>query len=271
MHWQHKLALSLFTAALSTTAIAAAQITFYEGAGFRGRAFSADKHVKDFRRSSFNDRASSVVVERGRWQVCEDVNFRGHCTVLRKGSYESLSAMGMNNRISSMRPVSRRDERYESDAPEPIAMPAYEYRRRANERIYQVPVTSAVAVMGPPEERCWVERQQVKESDRRDSNVGGAIVGAIIGGVLGHQVGEGRGKDAATVGGVAAGAVIGSRVGRGTDNRESRDVRRCDSVVSGTPAYWDVSYSFRGVPHRLQMSEEPGRTIAVNYKGDPRQ
>src|SRR2546428_8015736 len=67
--------------------------------------------------------------------------------------------MGMNNRISSVRPVSR-TARYENEAPAPLAAPTYDYRRRAGERLYEVPVTSVRAVVGPPEQRCWIERQQ---------------------------------------------------------------------------------------------------------------
>jgi uncharacterized protein YcfJ len=36
------------------------------------------------------------------------------------------------------------------------------------------------------------------------------------------------------------------------------------------PAYWDVSYNFRGVEHRTQLSAAPGRTIPVNQSGEPR-
>jgi uncharacterized protein YcfJ len=93
-------------------------------------------------------------------------------------------------------------------------------------------------------------RQQVSEPSRGDRNLGGAIAGALIGGVLGHQVGGGSGKDLATVGGAVAGGVIGSNAGR--DNHgsyASRDVRRCENTTSGTPAYWEVTYNFRGQDH----------------------
>ena len=158
------------------------------------------KQVWNFERYGFNDRASSAVVNRGRWEVCENARFQGRCTVLRPGSYESLSGMGMNNRISSVRPVSR-NARYENEAPAPLAAPSYEYRRRAGERLYEAPVASVRAMVGPPEQRCWIERQQVVE-DRGGANVPGAIVGGTIGGVLGHQIGGGPGRDVATAGGL---------------------------------------------------------------------
>jgi len=174
----------------------------------------------------------------------------------------------MNNRISSVRPVGER-ARYENEAPAPVAAPVYEYRRRPNEKVFEVPVSSVRAVYGPPERRCWVERQEV--ASRSEPNVGGAIVGGIIGGVLGHQIGGGRGKDVATAGGAVAGAAIGANAGREGGDTYSRDVRRCEKVGSGPPAYWDVGYNFRGGEHHVQMSAPPGPTIFVNQNGEPRQ
>jgi uncharacterized protein YcfJ len=269
MNWKLKAAVGMAAIVLATQA--AASITFYEGEGFRGRAFTTDKQVGNFERYGFNDRASSAVVDRGRWEVCESARFEGRCVVLRRGSYDSLRGLGMNDRISSARPVNE-GARYQNEAPAPLAAPAYEYRRRPSERIYEVPVTSVHAVVGPPEQRCWVERQQVVEGRRGEPNVGGAIAGAIIGGILGHQVGGGRGRDAATAGGAVAGAAIGANAGRrdGAVTVE-RDVKRCTTVASGRPEYWDVTYNFRGVEHQVQMSAPPGRMIAVNGYGEPRQ
>ena len=258
----------LAASAIVFAAHAAAQITFYEGEGFRGRSFSANKTVWNFERIGFNDRASSVVVQRGRWEVCEDARFEGRCVVLRPGSYDSLARLGMNNKISSVRPVGQ-NARYEGAAPEPLAAPTYDYRQRPSERLYQATVTSVHAVVGPPEQRCWVERQQVVE-DRGGANVPGAIVGGIIGGVLGHQVGGGRGRDVATAGGAVAGAAVGANVGRGGSEAYGRDVRRCENVSGARPEYWDVTYNFRGVEHRAQLSAPPGPTITVNGNGEPR-
>ena len=266
MKRQLKIALAVSTLIVATHA--AAQITFYEGEGFRGRAFTASQQVPNFDRTGFNDRTSSIVIERGRWEVCEHANFRGRCAVLRRGSYDTLAESGLGNSISSVRPAANR-RRYDNEVSAPLETPNYAWRRRANERVFEAPVTSVHAVMGAPTERCWVERQQVNDN-RGDRNVGGAIAGALIGGVLGHQVGGGSGKDLATVGGAVAGGVIGSNVGR-DGSGGSRDVRRCENTTSGTPAYWDVSYNFRGQEHQMQMTTPPGNTIAVNRDGEPRQ
>ncbi len=258
-------------AALACVAHASAQVTFYEGENFHGRTFATAKPVGNFERIGFNDRASSVIVERGRWEVCEDARFEGRCVVLRRGSYDSLRAMGMDNRISSVRPVNNRRE-VSNEAPEPLAAPTYDYRRRPDERLVEVPVTSVRAVVGPPEQRCWVERQQLAETDSRGYNVPGAVIGGVIGGILGHQVGGGTGRTLATVGGVAGGAAIGANVNRpDAPNVDTRDVRRCETAApAGPPQFWDVTYNFRGVEHRVQMATQPGRTITVNREGEPR-
>jgi uncharacterized protein YcfJ len=257
---------ALAAAGFAIAAPAVANITFYEREGFAGRSFTTDKEVANFERVGFNDRASSVVVSNfQRWEVCDDARFAGRCIVLRPGQYGSLAAMGLNDRISSVRLVSGNsrveDGRY---APAPVA--AYDYRRRGSERVFQANVTSARAVMGAAEQRCWVEREQVSSGH----NVPGALAGAVIGGILGHQVGGGRGKDLATAGGAVAGAALGSNVGRDSGSGYGQNVRRCETVSNQAPAYWDVTYNFRGHEHRMQMAQDPGRTVSVNEQGEPR-
>ncbi len=246
-----------------------AQVTFYEGEGFRGRAFTTDRDTADFRRSGFNDRASSAVVDHGRWEACEAVEFGGRCVVLREGAYDSLTRMGINDRISSVRHVDERG-RYNNEAPAPLPQANYEYRRRANERVYQADVTYVHAVVDQSGQRCWIERGQV-EQNHSDHNVAGGVVGAVIGGIIGHQFGSGRGNDAATVGGVVAGAAIGANQGRDNTTRTA-DVQRCEQTSNNaSPEYWDVDYRFRDVDHRIQMTAPPGNTIWVNENGEPRQ
>ena len=165
-------------------------------------------------------------------------------------------------------PYYRRTYAVTQPAPVYVAPPAPVYVAPPL-RFYTVPVASVHAVVGPPEQRCWVERQQVVE--RSDVNVPGAVVGAVIGGLLGHQVGGGHGRDVATAGGVVAGAAIGANVGR-SDQVVTRDVQRCKTVQRDAhPAYWDVTYDFRGRLHRAQFGAPPGRTIVVDENGVPRQ
>jgi uncharacterized protein YcfJ len=266
----------LATAALAAAGHAAAQITLYEGEGFRGRAVTANEGVWNLERYGFNDRTSSIVVERGRWEVCDRPRFEGRCAILRRGSYPSLREVGLNNSISSVRPADRRRQVEEIPPPVAIAEPVYEYRRRPNEVVYEVPVSAVHAVVGPPNQRCWVERQQVTEAVPRSNqpNIGGALIGGLVGGILGHQVGGGTGKDLATVGGAVGGAVVGSNLanqGTGGTRVVDRDVQRCENVPSTTPAYYDVTYFYGGLEHHVQMSTPPGRTLIVNANGEPRQ
>ena len=263
---------ALVAATVAMAAQAGAQVTFHEREGFQGRSFTTERQVGNFERYGFNDRASSVVVLRDRWEVCSDERFTGRCVVLRPGRYESLAAMGMNDRASSARRVSR-NERIDDDRYAPAPVPVYDNRRRPNERLFEAEVTSVRAVLGQPQQRCWVEQEQVVQQQRGDVNVGAAIVGAVLGGVLGHQVGGGRGKDIATAGGAVAGAAVGANVGRGSSGQAvvSRDVQRCRDVPSqASPDYWDVTYMFRGQEHHIQMVTPPGRTVTVNRMGEPR-
>jgi uncharacterized protein YcfJ len=259
---------ALVASGLAFATCATAQVTFYEHQGFAGRNFTTQKQVQDLSRFGFSDRASSVIVAGDRWEVCDDVRYGGRCIVLRPGRYPSLAAMGLNDRISSVRTVDRRaridDSRY---SPAPLA--AYDFNRRSDERLFEAQVTSVRAVVGQAEQKCWVEREQVHS--RGEANIPGAVVGAVIGGILGHQVGSGRGNDAATVGGAVVGGAVGANVGRSGGATSSRDVQRCATAPSQPGAdYWDVTYSFRGQEHRVQMSAPPGRTVSVNAQGEPR-
>jgi len=148
---------------------------------------------------------------------------------------------------------------------------AYDYRRRDNEALYEAPVTSVRAVVGPAQQRCWVEREVV-DSGAPGVNVPGAVVGGVVGGVLGHQIGAGRGRDLATGIGAVGGAVVGANVGRDASGPVyTQDVQRCATVSPGVPLdYYDVTYTFRGYEHHVQMTTPPGRTVWVNAQGEPR-
>lgn len=249
-------------AGLMAATTAAAQVTLYSHDDFRGQQFTANGRVHNLDRLGFNDRASSVVVNGGDWQVCEDADFRGRCVILRPGEYPSLDRMGLQNEISSLRPVEGRygyNDRYDHRERDR----GYVAQGYGNEPLYQAPVTSVRAVVGPPEQRCWVDRGEWQG----ETNVPGAVAGAVIGGLIGNQFGHGGGRAAATAGGAIAGGAIGSNVG--TDNGGG-PVEHC-RTVSGYdhPDYWDVTYSFRGEQHRIRMSSPPGSTITVNADGDP--
>ena len=116
---------ALTVAGLAIATQAAGQVSFYEHEGFQGRSFTTQTQVRNFERFGFNDRASSVVVQSARWEVCDDIRFEGNCMVLRPGRYPSLAAMGLNDRVSSVRAIGANarieDDRY---APVPAASQA---------------------------------------------------------------------------------------------------------------------------------------------------
>jgi hypothetical protein len=85
---------------------AQAQIILYEHEDFKGRSIRGTDVVKNLRDSGFNDKASSIKVLTGTWEICSDATFRGDCEVLEPGQYRSLRDIGMNDRLSSLRRVS---------------------------------------------------------------------------------------------------------------------------------------------------------------------
>ena len=260
---------ALGLALLTVAAAAQADLTLYENDDFGGRSVAAARAMQDLRGRGFNDRASSVVVTRERWEVCEDDGFNGRCMVLRPGSYPSLRAMGLNDRISSARPLAA-SMRVADDRYGPTPLVAQDFRRRQGERLFQADVRDVHAVVSTPQQTCWIEREQVTTEEHGPANVGGAVIGAVIGGILGHQIGGGTGRDIATAGGVLGGAALGANVNRDSPRTGTRDVQRCREVASGKPDYWDVTYVFRGREHHVQMTSPPGQTVTVNNDGEPR-
>jgi len=253
---------------MALTGFAGAQVILYDHEGLRGHVFSVNSPINSLADYGFNDRASSAVVERGQWEVCEHAYFSGTCVILRPGQYPSLASLGMNRKISSVRPLMPPPPPQQVYAPPPPSMPVYSYYPRHEETLYTADVVATRVVMGPPEQRCWVEQQQVVKENQ--ANIPGAIIGGVIGGVLGHQIGSGRGNAVATGVGAVGGAAVGANVNRGSQTY-TQDVQRCETVPgSAQPSYWDVTYVFRGVTHRAQLSFAPGSTITVNEKGEPR-
>lgn len=249
---------------------AMAQIVLYEGEGFRGRSVVVNGEMRNLERRALGNTAESAVVERGRWEVCERPRFEGRCAVLRRGQYPDLRGTGLQWEIASIRPA-RDGRRYDLEPQAAAEGADYAWRRRSDERVREVPIRDVRAIMGAPNQRCWVERQDVPAANN-PNNVGGAVVGAIVGGILGHQIGGGTGRDAATAAGVVGGAVVGSNIaGNGAPGGyATQDVQRCHTT-QGTPAYYEVTYDFRGTLHTVQMSAPPaGNTIIVNDRGEPR-
>jgi uncharacterized protein YcfJ len=108
---------------------------------------------------------------------------------------------------------------------------------------YESPVYAA-----DTREECWNTRSRRFESPpQRDNRVGaGTAIGAIAGGVIGHQVGSGRGNDAATVGGALLGGLLGHQVekDRRADNVDF-DMTRCRTVASAGSSTYSYAEPYR--------------------------
>ena len=82
-----------------------ASLVLYEQESFRGASLVEDQSISNFANLGFNDRASSVVIRSGTWQLCTDTQFRGRCETLPPGEYPTLRSMRLENQVSSVREV----------------------------------------------------------------------------------------------------------------------------------------------------------------------
>ena len=74
----------------AATAALAGEIILYENPGFQGRRMTLRGTMSDLDRTQFNDRAESIVVRDGVWEVCTDARFSGRCVRLQPGEYPNL-------------------------------------------------------------------------------------------------------------------------------------------------------------------------------------
>ncbi len=80
-----------------------AAVTLFDGFNLSGNVFRVDFDVPDLDRTQWNDRARSMIVRSGTWQLCSDAFFRNNCQVFPPGRYDSLG--GLNGTLSSLRRV----------------------------------------------------------------------------------------------------------------------------------------------------------------------
>jgi uncharacterized protein YcfJ len=141
-------------------------------------------------------------------------------------------------------------------------------------------------------EQCWndkvrsYEERRVTRSDTGAPIGPGTVLGAIVGGVAGHQVGSGRGNDAATAAGAVIGGLIGNqvdrdqgRVGPGGSSTHvervpvERNVERCRTVqeVREARVGYDVRYVYNGREFRTRLDRDPGQFLRVAVNVEPRE
>ena len=82
-----------------------ASATLFSGSNLTGRAYALGGDGAGNLDGLFNDRASSLLVDRGYWIFCSDANFGGECRTFGPGEYPVLPRE-LDNRISSGRRIS---------------------------------------------------------------------------------------------------------------------------------------------------------------------
>lgn len=83
---------------------AQAAIELFPRPGFRGPAVALDRNVRNFQRHGINDQVSSLIVNEGRWELCSERRFEGHCRVFGPGEYRRLGPR-LEDNVSSLRRV----------------------------------------------------------------------------------------------------------------------------------------------------------------------
>ncbi len=79
------------------------RITLYDGFGFAGEPFVSDGMQPNLHDQGFNDRARSMIVLHGQWEICSDAYYRGACETFGPGRYANLG--GLAGQVSSLRLV----------------------------------------------------------------------------------------------------------------------------------------------------------------------
>jgi hypothetical protein len=92
------LAVAVFTLAAS------AQVVLFDQPDLQGRKMTVRGDEPNLSDSDFNDKAQSLVVRGGQWELCVDSEFRGDCMRVQPGEYRNLDRRFVKS-ISSLRPV----------------------------------------------------------------------------------------------------------------------------------------------------------------------
>ena len=86
------------------------QIILYQEDNFRGAELTLDGPAPELDRYRFDDRASSVRVVSGTWELCDKDRYGGRCVTVDR-DVNKLNSLVMDDRTSSVRPVERSNAR----------------------------------------------------------------------------------------------------------------------------------------------------------------
>jgi len=79
------------------------RLVLYDGESFYGRAYDVNSTIVNLDGTGFNDRARSMIVYEGTWQLCVDEGFGGYCHTYGPGRYSNIGPLA--GALSSLRPV----------------------------------------------------------------------------------------------------------------------------------------------------------------------
>ncbi len=78
-------------------------VLLFEDAGYQGRVYEVIGDMPDLSVVKFNDRASSIKIQRGKWEICEHANYQGRCS--RLDADQVTLPREWNDQITSIRRV----------------------------------------------------------------------------------------------------------------------------------------------------------------------
>lgn len=84
-----------------------AAVVLFDEPNFGGASFPVVARVDNLDITHWNDRAVSMVIHYGNWELCTDAYYRGTCSVYGPGRYSDIGG-GMMRQLSSLRPAGDR-------------------------------------------------------------------------------------------------------------------------------------------------------------------
>ncbi|MEL6258628.1 MAG: beta/gamma crystallin-related protein [Pseudomonadota bacterium] len=80
------------------------EVVLYDGQGYSGPPQFIRGARENLGRLDFNNRASSIRIRSGAWELCTENDFGGRCAMVSE-DVADLASLGLNNRLSSLRPA----------------------------------------------------------------------------------------------------------------------------------------------------------------------
>jgi hypothetical protein len=97
-------------------------VELFDQFNFAGSRFPVGERVDNLDVTRWNDRAASMIVHWGSWELCTDAYYRGECAIYGPGSYPDIGG-GLTRQLSSIRPAG--DRTTSSGYAPPAPMPPY--------------------------------------------------------------------------------------------------------------------------------------------------